>query len=74
MPLAVTVFTVPTFLSENVAVPLTEKVSPEIRVSPYVTDATSFPSYVLDVGVMEIVTDLRVISAVVVGAPTMDKV
>ena len=39
MPLAVTCLPVPTFLSLNVAVPLTVNESPEMRLSPYVTVA-----------------------------------
>ena len=44
MPVAVTVFVFPTFLSAKVAIPLTVNRSPEMRVSPNVTAAVSVPS------------------------------
>ena len=56
------------------AVPLTVKTSLEIRVSWYVTEAESVPSYVFAEGEMLIVTDRGVISAVVVGAPEIVRV
>ena len=74
IPVAVTVFPAAAFLSENVAVPDAVKESPEIRVSWYVTDAVSVPSYVLEDAVMLMVTERRVMSAVVVGAPEIESV
>ena len=74
IPVAVTVFPVPTFLSAKDGVPLTVKMSPEIRLSAYVTEAVSVASYVLFVAVMVTARDLGVIFAVAVGEPEIDNV
>ena len=74
IPLAVTIFEVPTFLLANVAVPLTTSESPASRLSAYVTDAESVASYVLCDAVMVTLRFRAVISAVVVGAPDNESV
>ena len=68
---AVTVLLVPTFLSAYVGVPETVSESPEIRLSVNVTDALIVPSYVLLLSVKPNVIGFCVMSAVVVGAPTV---
>ena len=70
IPDAVTVFDVPIAASENVAVPLTVKTSPAMRLSAYVTDATSLELYTLLVAVIVTESDRGVIVDVAVGAPT----
>ena len=67
IPLAVTVFPVPTFLSLNVLVEVKERRSPAIRLSVYETVAVLLALYTLLDGVIPIASERLVMSAVVVA-------
>ena len=64
---AVTVLPAPTFLLAKVGVPLTVNTSPATRLSAYVTEAESVPSYTLFEAVMVTARLREVMSAVVVA-------
>ena len=67
IPLAVTAFPFPTFLSLNVGVPETVMMSPAMRSSEYVTVAVVVRSYTLLFAVMVTTRALAVMFAVVVA-------
>ena len=71
---AVTVLVAPTVFVAKVGVPLTVKVSPEMRSSEYVTVAVVVPSYVLLLAAIDTSRGFGAISAVVVGEPVSDNV
>ena len=67
MPVAVTVFAVPTFLSLKVVVEVNVRTSPAMRLSVYETDAAVVALYTLFEGVIPITNVRFVMSAVVVA-------
>ena len=66
MLFAVTTFEVPTVFDANVGVPETVKMSPDTRLSRYVTVAVVSPSYVLLLALIVTASERAVMLAVVV--------